>query len=252
MVEYYLASVPAGPVTIDILDANGNLVNSYESGTSRASAERPDPETPQAMMMEGRGGRFRGGMSASRVTRYEGHNRFVWNVQHESGLGAPPGDYQVRLTVGNTTLTRPLSVLIDPRLAEEGLTAEDLHEQFRHNMTMRDMVEEVNTLVDRVREAQERLQGAAGAEARTAQALNEVADRLITGPIRYSAPGLQTQIQYLAGMTSRVDQKVGRDAFERYEVLRAELDAITAEVNQILGGGGDRAPASGPGTTGLT
>ena len=40
-----------------------------------------------------------------------------------------------------------------------------------------------------------------------------VADKLITGPIRYSQPGLQTHITYLAGMTSRVDQKVGRDAF---------------------------------------
>jgi hypothetical protein len=38
-------------------------------------------------------------------------------------------------------------------------------------------------------------------------------------------------------MTSRVDQKVGRDAFDRYEVLRAELDAITAEVNRLLGSG---------------
>ena len=36
-------------------------------------------------------------------------------------------------------------------------------------------------------------------------------------------------------MTSGVDQKVGRDAFERYEVLRAELDEIAAEVNGLLG-----------------
>jgi hypothetical protein len=62
-----------------------------------------------------------------------------------------------------------------------------------------------------------------------------VADKLITGPIRYSAPGLQTHISYLAGMTRRVDQKVGRDAFERYEVLRAELDEITGEVNRLMG-----------------
>jgi hypothetical protein len=174
-------------------------------------------------------------MRAPQVTAFEGHNRFVWNVQHQSGLGAPPGEYQVRLTVGNTTLEKPLTVLIDPRLAEEGLTAEDLQEQFRHNMTMRAMVEEVNALVDRVRSAQERLEGATGREARIAQGLAEVADKLITGPIRYSAPGLQTHISYLAGMTRRVDQKVGRDAFERYQVLRTELDEITAEVDRLIG-----------------
>jgi hypothetical protein len=39
-------------------------------------------------------------------------------------------------------------------------------------------------------------------------------------------------------MTTRVDQKIGRDALKRHEVLRAELDEITAEVNRLLGPGG--------------
>jgi hypothetical protein len=235
-VEYYLASVPAGPVTIRILDGHGEVVNSFSSGSGAAAGAGARRDTPRAMMMAGRGGR--GGFSrAAPVTRNEGHNRWVWNVQHESGLGAPPGEYEVRLTVGGTTLTQPLAVLIDPRLAEEGLTAEDLQEQFRHNLTMRTMVEEVNALVSRVEDAQERLQDATGRDAQVAESLDEVAGRLITGPIRYSAPGLQTHISYLAGMTSRVDQKVGRDALERYQVLRAELDEITAEVNRLIGSG---------------
>ncbi len=231
-IEYYLGSVPAGPVTIDILDASGNLVNSYDSGTLPNSTERPDPNTPQAMMMQGRGGfRGRGAARPSNPTRAKGHNRFVWNVQHESGLGAPPGEYQARLTVGSTTLTTDFTVLIDPRLAEEGLTTADLQAQFRHNMTMREMVAEVNALVERVESAME------GATGSRAQQLQEVADKLITGPIRYSSPGLQTHIQYLAGMTARVDQKIGNQAPERYRVLRAELDELTAAVDRILGGG---------------
>jgi hypothetical protein len=236
-VEYYLGSVPARPVTIEILDASGNLVNSYSSGTGAPAARADAANTPQAMMMAGRGGRG-GGARTAPVTRNEGHNRWVWNVQHESGLGAPPGDYQVRLTVGSTTLTEPLKVLIDPRLAEEGLTAADLQEQFEHNMTMRAMVEEVNALATRVREALARLEGATGRDARRLQGIQEVADKLLTGSIRYSQPGLQTHISYLAGMTSRVDQKVGKDAFDRYAVLRAELDELTAAVDQALGTGG--------------
>ena len=173
------------------------------------------------------------------VTRQEGHNRWVWDVQHQSGLGAPPGEYQVRLAVGSTTLTEPLTVLIDPRLAEEGLTAADLQEQFEHNSIMRAMVAEVNALASRVEAALERLEGAAVAEARTLQGVQAVADRLLTNSIRYSQPGLQTHISYLAGMTSRVDQKVGRDAFERYQVLRAELDELTGEFNRLVGSGGN-------------
>jgi photosystem II stability/assembly factor-like uncharacterized protein len=231
-IEYYLASVPAGAVTIDILDADGNRVNSYDSGTMPSSTERPDPNTPQAMMMEGRGGfGRRNAAPATRPTRAEGHNRFVWDVQHESGLGAPPGEYQARLTVGNTTLTTDFTVLIDPRLAAEGITAADLQEQFRHNRTMLAMVEEVDALVTRVEEA---LDGASGSRASQLQAIH---DQLVTGPIRYSPPGLQEHIRYLAGMTSRGDQKVGNQAPERYRFLRGELDEITAAVDRILGGG---------------
>jgi hypothetical protein len=53
--------------------------------------------------------------------------------------------------------------------------------------------------------------------------------------VRYGKPGLQAQITYLAGMTAGVDQKIGRDAIERYETLRKELDTTRAEVDRIVG-----------------
>ena len=52
-----------------------------------------------------------------------------------------------------------------------------------------------------------------------------------------SSPGLQAHINYLNGMTSRVDQKPGRDALERYAVLRREFNELRAELNRVLGGG---------------
>jgi hypothetical protein len=39
-------------------------------------------------------------------------------------------------------------------------------------------------------------------------------------------------------MTNQADQKVGRDAVERYQVLRKELDAIQAEARSVLGAAG--------------
>jgi len=230
-IEYYLPSAPSGPVTIDILDQAGNLVNSFSSGAGAMPAMG-------AARGGGGGGARGGGAPAARVTAHQGHNRFVWNAQHESGLGAPPGEYQARLTVDGTTLTRPFTMLIDPRIAAEGVTVADLREQFEHNRTMQAMVADVNALVTRVTGALEGLRGATGADAQKARRLEEIAGKLITPPVRYSPPGLQEHIRYLAGMTTRVDQKIGRDAIERHQVLRAELDAITAEVNAVLGGGG--------------
>ena len=76
----------------------------------------------------------------------------------------------------------------------------------------------------------------------TASEVNAIAGKLLTEPVRYGKPGLQAHIMYLASLTSGVDQKIGRDAIDRYQVLRKELDAVKAEVDALLGP--DRASAT--------
>jgi hypothetical protein len=65
--------------------------------------------------------------------------------------------------------------------------------------------------------------------------LKELAEKMITSPIRYSQPELQTHIQYLYTEDNSTDQKVGHDAEERYVELRKMLDADVAELNVLLG-----------------
>ena len=101
-------------------------------------------------------------------------------------------------------------------------------------MRTRELSTEVGRLTTRVSQARTRLRGATGAAADTASRVEALANKLLDQPVRYGRPGLATQIRYLAGMTTRVDQKVGRDAIERYQVLRKELDAVTAEANRVL------------------
>jgi hypothetical protein len=243
-IEYVLPSVPESVVTIDILDAAGATVNSYNSNAPAAGAggggrggrgggggagagaaqQPPDPDAP---MMEGRTGRG-GGAPAPRVTKLQGRNRFVWNVQHSSGLGAPPGQYQARLTVGESKLTQPFTVLIDPRLAAEGITAADLKLQFDHNTRMRAFVAEVNEFASRVRDAQAKAKSSG--DAGSIQRADAIAGKLFTEPVRYGKPGLQAHVSYLAGMTTGVDQKVGKDALDRYAVLRKEFDALKTQL----------------------
>jgi hypothetical protein len=241
VIEYYLPSAPADAVVIEVLDAKGKVLNSYNSetpaprggrsggpgmpGVGTAGPEsQPDPEAAPT----------RRSAPPPRVTKVAGMNRFAWDVRHQAGVTLPPGQYQVRLKTGNVTLTQPFNVLIDPRVAADGVTLADLQEQFDHNMRMREMVTSVNQLATRVREAQNKLRNASGAEAETATRINELASKLLTEPVRYGRPGLQAQITYLAGMTSNVDQKIGRDAVERYQVLKKELDALIGEAESVL------------------
>jgi hypothetical protein len=65
--------------------------------------------------------------------------------------------------------------------------------------------------------------------------MDGIAIRLLTAPVLYVKPWLQAYITYLAIMTANVDQKIGRDAIERYAVLKKEFDNLRAEVDRILG-----------------
>jgi len=237
-IEYYLPSVPSGPVTIEILDAKAAVINSYNSdapaptgrgGRGGAGAAETQTEDPDAAPTR----RF--GPPPPRVTKTAGLNRVAWDLRNKEGVMLPPGQYQVRLKVGDQTSTEPFNVAIDPRVAEDGVTVTDLQEQFEHNMRVRQLVTDVNQIAARVRDAQTKLRNASTTSGDNATLLSAIAARLFTEPVRYSKPGLQAHITYLASMTANVDQKVGRDAIERYAVLRKELDGIRAEVDRALG-----------------
>ena len=239
-IDYHLAAAPSDTVRIEIRDARGQLVNTYKSGVVPAAPARRRPpgaeEAEDAVMMAGRGGPQIVTPVLNLVTAKQGFNRFTWGVQHQNGLGAPPGEYTVTVSVDGQRKTVPLTVEIDPRLAAEGYTAADLQEQYAHNLRMRNMVTEVNALIARARAAETRLAAAGASAADTlAQVRSVLHGQLLTQPVRYGKPGLQAHIQYLSGMTMRADQKVGRDALERADVLRKELDEATAAIDRAIG-----------------
>lgn len=246
-IDYYFPTAPEGTVTLDILDASGKIVQSFASSTapanrgSGADAPSEDEDAPRRRP------------AAAAVTAHAGVNRFTWDLTYPgprqsasrpAGGGGPdavPGTYSVRLTVaasGNANTwseTQPLVVKPDPRVTKDGVTIADMREQFDHNMRVRDLVSEVNIAVSRIRAAQARLKGATGAAGDTLQKLSAIAANLETPPVRYSQPQLQGNITYLYGMTNGADQKVGRDAIERYRTLRTQLDVQLAALNKLLG-----------------
>jgi photosystem II stability/assembly factor-like uncharacterized protein len=242
MIDYYFAAVPAVPavpVTVDIIDAAGAVVRSFSSEVTQAASGPGSPaaggDDPDA---EGGGGFRRGGGPPVRLSTNAGLNRLVWDFNNTDGLMVPPGRYRVRMSWGSWTDTRPLALRIDPRVARDGVTAADLRIAYEHSVKMRAMVVETNRVAGRVRQGRARLRVAAGVAASDSLAKVDALAARLFGPdegVRYGRPGLQTQITYLAGMATRADQKLGRDAVARHQVLRKELDALKADVDRTLG-----------------
>ena len=236
VVDYYLPAAAKHTVVIEILDSQGTVLNTYNSETpvlrpGRRGGGAADAES----QLDPDAGPARRAIPPPRVTKTAGINRFVWDVRNEQGVTLPPGQYQVRLKSGIETFTQPLNVLIDPRVAADGVTVADLQKQFDHNMRMRELVSGVNQLATRVREAHDKLLKSATVDPTTLNRVNALASKLLTEPVRYGKPGLQAHVIYLAGMTANVDQKIGSDAIERYAVLKKEFEALRAEVDQVLG-----------------
>ena len=241
-VDYRLPATPAGAVIITVKDKSGAVVNTYNSSARPAAPPRARPasdddDDPAAGMVGGRAASPANAPVNSVPSTTVGLNRWTWDVQHQNGLGAPPGEYTVTVAVDGQEQTVPLMVLIDPRLAAEGLTAADLAEQFTHNARMQAMNAEVRALTQRLQTEARRLAGPAGAppaQPAKVREIEAVLAQIQTEPVRYGKPGLQQQVSYLAGMTTRVDMKVGRDVLARADVLRKELDAVTVAAERAL------------------
>ncbi|MEA2691997.1 MAG: hypothetical protein QOJ16_1384 [Acidobacteriota bacterium] len=118
---------PGTPVTLEILDAKGQLVRRY------ASDDRPEPVDPKELAVP-----FYWVRQPRALSARPGMHRFVWDLRYPTppvlerdypisaiyrdtpreplGPFALPGTYQVRLTAGGKTSTQPLTVKMDPRV----------------------------------------------------------------------------------------------------------------------------------------
>jgi photosystem II stability/assembly factor-like uncharacterized protein len=149
MFYYYLKSLPADPIALEIRDAQGNLVKRFTS-------EKPAPDTVVKNVPDYWFGPL------PQLSTNAGLNRFVWNLHYDSppalqysyygntldyleytisdhaipgntpreqtvGPLAVPGQYNVVLIVGGQKLSQPLTIALDPRVH---VSRSDLVQQF--------------------------------------------------------------------------------------------------------------------------
>jgi photosystem II stability/assembly factor-like uncharacterized protein len=158
MITYRLPSAQA--VRLEILGATGSVVKGFSSTD-------------------------RNGLPST-----EGVHRFVWDMRYPDADGieggtslaggnlrgpiAVPGTYQVRLTAGGQTYTKPLRILADPR---SEATAADLQKQFDLLIAIRDKVGATHDAVNDIRKL--KTQAAALAErAKDTASLSTAATKL--------------------------------------------------------------------------
>jgi photosystem II stability/assembly factor-like uncharacterized protein len=228
VIDYYLAEEPAGAVRLEILDEDGNPIRSF---TSEGPARRA-PAQPEWM---GFGFRSAGG---ARLEKAAGMHRFTWDLRYAGAEDSESG------RPGRGGPTRSFQVLIAPRVAADGVTQEDLEAQLAFNLRLLEMTSEARRAAQRVGALREELAGLSevtedGRLLRRAESLDDrlaaIESLFVTSEEgRYPQPMLLDQLQYLGGMTNDADQKLGADAYLRFDELKAQLAGHLAAIERLL------------------
>jgi photosystem II stability/assembly factor-like uncharacterized protein len=132
MIDYYLKADAAGPVTLEILDAQGKPVRRYSSEDKAPEVDPNRLNIPAFWISK-----------PAKLSTAAGMHRWIWDLHYASagvgrggeyamffrggGIAALPGTYTVRLSVNGKSYTQPLTVKMDPRIKTP---AAELQKQF--------------------------------------------------------------------------------------------------------------------------
>ncbi|HVX30897.1 MAG TPA: glycosyl hydrolase [Nitrolancea sp.] len=240
IIHYYLKEKPEGDVTLRILDADGNELNSFTSSGHRV------PRVPAAA----------------------GANRFVWDFRarsvtplddpaepdvetqlREATLGprVTPGRYTVELTAGANTMRESFTIVPDPR---HPATAEDLAAQYKLKQGIRDRVSQINEMVNQIKRLQAQLEGwtkrLAGSDgnaalgedaAATKKKLDDLLDELIVvkpGMLKPGMARLKDKLTTLSSMIDESDDAPTAGAEEVFQSLSERVDARAQQLRTIV------------------
>jgi photosystem II stability/assembly factor-like uncharacterized protein len=246
VIYYYFKKAPKQEeVTLEILDATGNVIRSYSSNRYEPLEEPRDPDDKKP---------------EKQIKLSDGLNRFVWDLHYEwanrvlgyylweynDGARGPlalPGKYQVRLTVAGKSQTAPFEVKLDPRV---NTSLSDLEKQFKFQMDVREQLNRVYEAVNQIEDVREQLRGlkkrvigasfkslleaAGGLDAKLVAARNPLVNLTISASEDSLAypPGIDGRLAFLSMSVAGFSDSAPTESQYR------ELDKLTQETKELL------------------
>ena len=207
IVNYAINEESTGKIRIGVQNSAGETIRTYSSAS-------PDNEEQRTTAMA-TGFTMRTG--TTQLKKITGTHRFRWDMRHagawdenperafRNGPVAAPGKYTVTMNVNGKTESQSFELLADPRIAKSGVTQKDLEAQEKFALEVRDLLSRAKKLA-----AEE----------------DRPKDALLNADGPYPQTMLIDQIRYLASMIDQADHRPGRDAYQRYEELKEQLEIL--------------------------
>lgn len=191
--DYWLPEVPAGEVTLEILDGRGGVIRRLSSRPPARGPEQPPEWVDLAR-------------PSDQLSASPGLNRFVWDLRHAEPEQIPgafyqglpplgplvlPGTYTLKLSANGATRSCAFEVAKDPRSTA---TAADLAAALDLGLRTRALIDALHGTVNRIRTARAQMK--------------TIADRL-------------------------GDDAFGRELAESFRSLEARMGAVEGELVQV-------------------
>ena len=226
VVSYFLQEAPQEQVTLTLLDAEGQQANSF---SSQIVPEAPVPIGPLqyhlrygvAVMTGKPVGEDEPGVQWGTLTlsppasdvvpAQPGLNRFVLPLLYPGARrvpGAPgggitqplalPGNYSVRLTIGEQSWTAPITILKDPRVTTP---QSELEAQFAFMVQLRDKVSEIHDAINQLRRVRQQIEERtlAATHHASATAIRQQAKTILDKLAYIEAILIQTHLNEMSG-----------------------------------------------------
>jgi photosystem II stability/assembly factor-like uncharacterized protein len=242
-IDLYFQNPPPSDARVEVADARGQVIKAWGVVQARTSGGQ-----------ETRGFFRRGATSSVGILPEAGMQRLVWDMRYpgpwapntpEGGPGGPmvpPGKYTLKLSANGQTTTRTLEVKSDPRLAADGVTDGDLGEQVKLQLNVRDALSDARKLQASIEDAMKAqgvtpvspaAPGSSPATTKYDHPLQKLWAQVADTPGIYVQGMLINQLQNVQRMIGQADQKVGKDAYDRFGDLQTELARLQAEFAKV-------------------
>jgi photosystem II stability/assembly factor-like uncharacterized protein len=246
-IDVYFASAPPADARLEVMDARGGVLRTWTVMAPRGTG---------GPAQDARGPSFPGGGASAGIRPEAGMQRVRWDLRYPGpwtanapgggpgGPMVPPGKYSVKLTAGGQTVTRTFDVKSDPRVAGDGVSDRDIAEQVQFQLQVRDAIGDARRLQQQIEQAMEKAGvkpprampvGGSPASIKYDHPLQEMWAKVADTPGIYVQGMLVTQLNNVQRMITQADQKIGKDAYDRYADLQKELAALQAQLAKIAG-----------------
>lgn len=252
-IDFYIPENTSGAIALEIFNEQRQSIVTISSDSTFVEVVAPEVASTKTTDSIANTNQFIEveDMDLSQTFRYsdkrlktgEGLHRFGWNLRQKGawaeekkksfkyGPTVAPGNYYVKLTAGGKTYEQPFTIVMDPRLKEQNISAEIIKEQIVFQ----------NKVIDLLSEAR-KLQVDLEAEVKALNTTNSKNNAIQLGKIKpvlvqlkndegaYPQQMLVSQISYLLNMVSGADQLPGADAKARYEELIIEFEKLKERI----------------------